>query len=97
MNFDEIMREDQRLVLLRLLARQTQYKANSSVLTAAMDNLGHSISRDQVKTHLRWLEEQGLVAIEEPIDGLLVAKLTERGQDVACGNAVVHGVKKPGA
>jgi DNA-binding transcriptional ArsR family regulator len=95
--FAERLREDERLVILRLLARQISYKANSSVLTFAMDNLGHAIARDTVKTHLHWLTEQALVSIEEPVEGVLVATLTERGHDVARGRAVVPGVARPGA
>lgn len=95
--FAERLREDQRLALLRLLAEQISYKANSSVLTSAMDALGHAISRDAVKTHLHWLGEQDLVRVDEPVEGVLVATLTERGADVAAGRAVVPGVKRPGA
>lgn len=97
-SFLERLRADRRLALLRLLAEQNAYKANSSVLTMAMDCFGHVVSRDQVKTELRWLEEQGLITIEDlaPAD-LLVARLTERGLEAAQGNAVVHGVNRPGA
>lgn len=95
--FAERLREDQRLALLRLLNEQTSYKSNSSVLTNALDALGHAISRDAVKTHLHWLAEQDLVNVDEPVAGVLVATLTERGMDVAAGRAVVPGVKRPGA
>lgn len=94
--FAAFLREDQRLVILRILARMPSYRANSSVLTTALDQYGHSPSRDQVKTELRWLQEQGLIAIEDVSD-LLIATLTERGADVAAGRAVVPGVKKPAA
>ena len=43
---------------------------------------------------MRWLEEQGLITIEK-VGETLVAKLTGRGDDVATGQAVVDGVKKP--
>jgi hypothetical protein len=45
-------------------------------------------SRDQIKSELRWLEEQGLVTVED-IETVLVARLTERGADVAAGRAIV--------
>lgn len=94
--FAEFLRQDQRLVILRLLNEMPGYKANSSVLTVGLDRLGHSPSRDQVKTELHWLAEQGLLEIED-VGAVLVATLTERGADAACGRAVVPGVKKPGA
>lgn len=96
--FAERLRADRRLVILRLLAEQVSYKANSSVLTMAMDHFGHTVSRDQVKTELLWLEEQSLVGVEDlaPAD-IFVARLTARGLEVARGLAVVHGVARPGA
>lgn len=71
------------LVLLRVLAEM-------------LDNFGHPATRDQVKTELAWLAEQGLMMLQEA-GSVRVATLTERGQDVAAGRAVVPGVKRPGA
>lgn len=88
--------EDRRLVMLRLLAELQLYRANSTVLWMNLEAHGHAITRDQTKTELRWLEEQGLVSIEEAA-GLLIATLTERGQDVASGRAKQPGVARPGA
>lgn len=95
MNFADMMKADQRLVILRLLAEMIAYKANSSVLTGRLDQLGHALSRDQVRTHLAWLGEQGLVSNDEPVPGVLVATLTEHGRDVARGRALVPGVSRP--
>ncbi|MGX9692937.1 VpaChn25_0724 family phage protein [Achromobacter anxifer] len=94
--FSDFLRHDQRLVLLRLLAEMPSYRANSSVLAIALERYGHAMTRDQVKTELRWLEEQGLLSIED-LDTVLVATLRERGQDVATGRTTVPGVKRPGA
>lgn len=94
--FADYMREDQRLVMLRVLNDMPSYTANSSVLHGLLQRYGHNPSRDQVKTELRWLEEQALVTIEEVSD-LLIARITERGADVATARTVVPGVKKPGA
>lgn len=95
-DFAEHLRQDRRLVLLRLLAELPAYRANSSVLYVALEQFGHSTTRDQVKTELRWLEEQALVVVEEA-GPVLVATLRERGQDVAKGRATVPGVARPGA
>lgn len=89
---------DRRLVILRILAEMPTYTANSSVLHAVLNDWGHAPSRDVVKSELRWLEEQQLLAIEEIGEGaVLMAKLTERGADVAAGRARVDGVKRPEA
>lgn len=94
--YAEFLRHDMRLVILRLLGEMPAYRANSSMLNAALDNFGHSVSRDQVKTELHWLAEQGAVSLED-IGPVLVASLTERGQDIAAGRARVPGIKRPGA
>ncbi|MBA1271698.1 ArsR family transcriptional regulator, partial [Pseudomonas carnis] len=82
--FATFLREDYRLVILRLLAETTGYRANSSVLTMALDSFGHTLSRDQVKTEMHWLAEQGAVTVAD-VGPVLVATLTERGQDIAAG------------
>ncbi len=85
---------DQRLVMLRSLREMTGYSANESILDSCLETYGHNISRDAVRTHMRWLEEQGLISIIK-VGETLVAKLTGRGDDVATGQSVVDGVKKP--
>ncbi len=95
-HYAEFLREDVRLVLLRLLSEMVAYRANSSVLTMALDSYGHSLSRDQVKTELHWLAEQGALTVSD-VGPVLVATLTERGQDIAAGRARVPGIKRPGA
>lgn len=90
--------EDRRLVILRILAEMPGYRANSSVLYTVLKEWGHEPTRDQVKTELRWLQEQQLVQLDEVDNGsVLLAKVTERGVDVAEGRARVDGVKRPGA
>lgn len=95
-HFAEFLREDIRLVILRLLSEMVTYRANSSVLTMALDNYGHTLSRDQVKTELYWLAEQSALTLSD-VGPVLVATLTERGQDIAAGRARVPGIKRPGA
>ncbi|MBC2658304.1 ArsR family transcriptional regulator [Pseudomonas sp. MSSRFD41] len=94
--YAEFLRQDYRLVILRLLGEMGGYRANSSVLTMALDRYGHTLSRDQVKTELHWLAEQGALTLAD-VGPVLVATLTERGQDIAAGRARVPGIKRPGA
>jgi len=96
MSFSSFLREDQRLVMLRFLSEMPSYSSNSSVIYQALIRYGHAPSRDQVKSELRWLEEQGFVTIED-IETVLVVRLSERGADVAAGRAIVPGVKRPSA
>lgn len=94
--FADFLRQDMRLVILRLLAEMPGYRSNSSILTTALERYGHTVSRDQVRTELAWLRDQGLIALED-LSAVLVATLNERGADVASGRAIVPGIKRPGA
>jgi repressor of nif and glnA expression len=93
MPYKNIVNSDQRLVILRHL-EETTGTANDSVLQKVLDTWGHKISRDQMKTHLHWLQEQGLITIE-PVMNTDVATITGRGHDVANGRANVPGVGVP--
>lgn len=93
-DFTELVDADRRLAILRTLAEDAGYSLNESVLQSCLDALGHNVSRDRVRTDLRWLEEQGLVTLEEVVS-VLVATLTGRGADVAAGRAAVPGIKRP--
>ena len=92
---NDILTEDQRLVILRSLM-DCNNEANESILNDCLDAYGHNISRDLVRTHIDWLQEQGLVTVEN-LHGFYVVTITGRGQDVAEGRSRVSGVKKPRA
>ena len=96
--YRQFLVEDQRLALLRILSELPGYTANTSVLHTLLTNLAHVVSRDEIRSHVSWLDEQGLVEVEpiDGVDGLLIVRLVERGGDVAQGRATVPGVKKPG-
>jgi len=94
MSLSQLLNEDRRLVILRLLAQDPGYQLNVYVLRPALQSMGHTVSHDRVETDLSWLAEQGLVTIGKASD-VTVGKLTARGADVAEGRATVPGVKRP--
>ena len=98
MSFSTIVAEDQRLAILQLLEQDADYSHNEYVIGRLLATLGHAIGGDLLRSHLHWLAEQGLVKLDESAD-MLVAKLTDRGEDVALGRARVPGVarRRPGA
>lgn len=93
MMFAELIAKDIRLVILRCMA-EDGYSLNESILQSALEMFGHNVSRDRVRTEMRWLEEQGLITIED-VAGVLVGKLTGRGADIAAGRCRIDGVKAP--
>ena len=94
MNFAQLYSEDRRLVILRMLSAAPEYTANAFVLRPGLEAVGHAMSADQLATELAWLAEQGLLGLGAVAD-VTVAKLTQRGADVAAGRVVTPGVKRP--
>lgn len=93
MSYRDLVEADIRLAILQVLEEDPDYSHNERILQGALERVGHSISGDRLRTELRWLEEQGLVTIEDV--GLYVVKLTRRGEDIALGRARVDGVARP--
>ncbi|TVP08640.1 ArsR family transcriptional regulator [Shewanella sp. KCT] len=96
MALQDIMKEHQRLVILRMLTEVAGFDLNESILQDGLIVYGLDISRDGLRTQLAWLEEQGLIRLEK-LGGTQKAVLTSRGEDVATGRAVVPGIKRPRA
>jgi len=94
MSYRDILDENQRLCILLALEEMPVYQANDSILHTVLERYGHSLSRDQVRTHISWLQEQGLLTVDM-VSRTQVATLTGRGIDVARGRAFLPGVKRP--
>jgi hypothetical protein len=92
-SYRDIVTEEQRLVILRLLDEDIQGQANSSLLEKGLDALGLTASRDLVHTQLAWLAEQGLIEVES-LRTVMIARLTSRGRAVAQRKAAVPGVAR---
>lgn len=93
-NYAEMLAEDRRLVILRLLESSGGYRANEYLLQTALPSFGHDVSQDRLRADLAWLAEQSLVQLDDQ-SGVQVATATQRGVDVALGHARVPGVKRP--
>lgn len=94
MGFNDLMTSDMRLQMLRYL-NEGGYSQNESILNDLVKRGGHNVGRDKVRTELAWLQEQGLVGLDDSA-GFYVATITQRGVDVATGATVVPGIKRPG-
>tara|TARA_B100000678_G_scaffold258309_1_gene237789 strand:- start:3414 stop:3713 length:300 start_codon:yes stop_codon:yes gene_type:complete len=94
-SLQQLMSETERLLILRILKEASGYCANESIIDRSMDLWGNSISRDKVRAHLTWLEEQEVVSLEE-MSGYLVATLRQRGLDLTEGTCTLPGVARPG-
>jgi hypothetical protein len=95
MSYAEHFTRHLRLTLLLILTEAPAYSANDAVLHNSAESMGLTTTRDRIRTELSWLEEQGLISVRRPAEGVAVACLTERGMDVAKGQASVPGVQRP--
>lgn len=84
-----------RLAVLRALTEAPGHSLNDSVLAMLMEQLGLPVTRDQLRTQIGWLEEQGLVRVSRPSESLMVVEVRERGGEVAIGRAHVEGIQRP--
>lgn len=87
-------RKHLRITILRLMLPAPGYRLNESLLHGQLPSRGFSIARDQVRTEMAWLAQQGLVHVDD-LDGLLVAELSLQGVDVANGHATHPDVQRP--
>lgn len=94
MSFADVMDSDRRLVVLKALEGSAGYKAAQFILQRYVEQFGHLVTVDRIKSDLAWLAEQGLVTVATP-EGVSVATLTQRGLDVVSGRAVTPGVTRP--
>lgn len=79
-------------VLRILLSEDCNGSSNDGVLGDALDALGLGCARSTLRACLDRLERSGLVTLT-PLDGLVVARLTRDGAEVAEGRLRVEGVQ----
>src|SRR5579872_700927 len=93
-SFEKWQTEDRRLVILLLLAASEGYCSNEFLLQTLLEQRGHVVSDDRVRTDLSWLQEQGLLTVKE-VGETQIATINRRGIEVSEGRATVTGVKRP--
>ena len=91
--FAETEREHTRLAILQLLQQDTGYTHGETVIQSGLEYVGHRKSADRIRTELSWLEEQGFLTVNRD-RGWWVARITERGCDIATGRARTAGVAR---
>lgn len=94
MKYANLVDENRRLEILRVLAQDPGYQLNERLIQEALRLTGISSSADQVRSAGAWLAEQGLAEIED-LAGMYLLRATRRGLDVAEGRAVAPGVARP--
>jgi DNA-binding transcriptional ArsR family regulator len=91
MSFNRRVTERRRLDILLLLAESPEYETSQMMIYQA---LPVASSADAISADLAWLEEQGLVTLHN-VSSITLARITQRGLDVAQGRSRCPGVAKP--
>jgi hypothetical protein len=93
-DFRQYIAADVRLIILRELVAQPDYRLNETLLLRVLETFGHRKSRDYLRDQLRWLEEMGAVTLTEA-GTVMIAELTRRGRDHVERRTVIEGVARP--
>jgi hypothetical protein len=83
-----------RLSILRILAESPAYCANDSLLGTLVNDFGIVSTRDQVRTEMSWLRDQGFLTLKDT-SGVMVAVMTEAGGEIASGRRTDPGIARP--
>lgn len=95
MSFPDLVVASQRLHILQLLEQDAGYSHNQHILASGLEALGHAVGMVEVREHIRWLEQAGLLVVRD-VHGIgLVASINRAGVDVAMGRVRVDGVERP--
>jgi len=97
MNFSDRVSARERLIVLQLLMQDADNAVTEYELKQSMAAVGQTITGQDLKDQLRWLERQWLVKLEPSLldsTGMIV-RITERGADVVSGAMSVDGIEKP--
>ena len=93
-DFRQYIAADVRLIVLRELVAQPDYRLNETLLLRVLETFGHRRSRDYLRDQLRWLDEMGAVTLTEA-GTVMIAELTRRGRDHVERRVVIEGIARP--
>ncbi|MBX9944912.1 MAG: hypothetical protein K2Y40_12590 [Reyranella sp.] len=94
LTYNELLRQDRRLTILRVLEGAQGKGANESQLERLC--VAHQVwsTRAQIRTELLWLEQQGFVLIED-LEGFMLATATDEGIKLALGQLTHPDITAP--
>jgi hypothetical protein len=93
-SFEQILREEARLIVLRTLAAQFDGRLNSELLRLHLETFGITKTRAWVHDELSYLAEMGAVRLTDA-GSVRVAQLLDKGQMHVERKLVIEGVKRP--
>lgn len=88
-----VVQRHARLSILRYLAAAPGYKLNSNILSDILDRDGMCLTFDSVELLLEWLGAELFLEISRGEN--MVARLTDRGMDIAVGRGGHQEIERP--
>lgn len=92
---ENIFAPNQRIIILQGLLRDPAYSLSNEMLQRLLRQYGHTCALVEVNVLVNWLEQGGYVTTERLANGLVIAKLTRPGIDVASGSLRAAGIDPP--
>lgn len=89
----DIFAGNKRVVILQNIDRTITL--SNEMIQRSLIPYGHSVSVEEVNSHLVWLESRNLLTIERLSENIWVARLTRHGKEVARGQVREPGVDDP--
>jgi hypothetical protein len=96
-DYVDFQARDRRLVILMILRGVHERRTNQYVLRSALKGMGYDELVSTVVNDVFWLAKQGLVRTESLDGGIVMAILTDYGDQVARGVVRAAGVAVPAA
>lgn len=93
-DYAEVIRQDARLIILKVLAAQTDERLHSGFIAEELLRFGIDRAREWIHGELDWLAEMGAVTLIKP-GSVVVATLTEKGARHLRRGVVIEGIKRP--
>jgi hypothetical protein len=94
-DYTDYVAQDRRLVILRILRGIPERRANQYVLRTTLRSEAYDELVSTVTNDLSFLRKQGCVRLEELPSGVIVAVLTDLGDQAARGVVRSQGVAVP--
>lgn len=94
MNYEDAVREDARLIILKALEKQVNESLHSGMLQLELEKLRIDRPREWLHGELDWLETMGAVTLIRA-DSVVVATLTAKGARHLRRGVVIEGIRRP--
>jgi len=91
---EDIFKPNQRMLIIQGLYRDPDYRVSSDMLQRLLRQFGHSCGIAEVNDLVAELECAGYLTTER-LAGMVIAKLTRSGLDVAEGSVIAPGIDRP--